>query len=328
MDLQNMSDKYLVKNLINETDSTDKQDFENLISKDPLLSKEYRFLQEIWKESGNTRIFDRIHTNSDWEQVRAGIRNSATARYHRISWQGYFLRIAALILFVTGLSFGFYRIISSRHETGSGFVTITSGDSFKDVILPDGSAVALKAGSELIYRDDFGAGSRDVVLTGEALFSVIPDPSLPFKVFVNESVVEVTGTKFSVRVEDGSVKVSVISGKVLLSSKAAIDRKISITANQSGYLDTRNNKLGIEEGIPVNNLSWKTGHLVFEETPIDSALMDIARHFRKDLSLETSITEEITAEFQDQPLREILEELQLVAGLEFDTTGTALIVRR
>jgi transmembrane sensor len=328
MDLQNMYFKYLVKKLISETDSTDKQDFENRLSKDPLLSNEYLFLQEIWKEAGNAQIFKYINTNSDWEHVRARISHTATTRYRRISWQGYFLRIAAMILFVTGLSFGFYRIISSLHKTGKGFVTITAGKSFKDIILPDGSVVALKAGSELVYGDDFGASSRDIVLNGEALFSVIPDPSLPFKVFVNESVVEVTGTKFSIRVEDGSVKVSVISGTVLLSSKAAIDRKISITANQSGYWDTRKNKLGIEEGIPINNLSWKTGHLVFEETPIDSALMDIARHFRKDLSLETPITEEITAEFQDQPLREILEELQLVAGLEFDTTGTALIVRR
>jgi len=327
MDLQNMSIKNFVKKLIS-ADSTDKQDFENLISKDPHFSKEYRFIQEIWKEAANTQIFEHINTNSDWEQVRAGIGHSATTRYHRISWQGYFLRIAALILFVFGLSFGFYRIISSLHKTGNGFVTITAGSSYKDIVLPDGSAVALKAGSQLIYRDDFGASSRDIVLAGEALFTVIPDPNLPFRVLVNESVVEVTGTKFSVRVEDGSVSVSVISGTVLLSSKAAINKKISITANQSGYLDPQKNKLGIESGIPVNNLSWKTGHLVFEETPIDSALMDIARHFRKDLSLETNITEEITAEFQDQPLREILGELQLVAGLQFDTTGTAIIVRR
>jgi len=233
-----------------------------------------------------------------------------------------------LVLFLIGLSFGLYRIISSLHNTGTGFVTITTDNSYKDLVLPDGSSVSLKAGSELVYRDDFGASSRDIVLVGEALFSVKPDPSLPFKVFINESVVEVTGTKFSVRSEDGSVKVSVISGTVLLSSKYANDAKIVITANQSGYLDAQNNKLGLEKGIPVNNLSWKTGHLVFEETPIDSALMDIARHFRKDLSLETDITEEITAEFQDQPLYEILEELQLVAGLQFDTTGTALIVRR
>ena len=82
------------------------------------------------------------------------------------------------------------------------------------------------------------------------------------------------------------------------------------------------------KGIPVNNLSWKTGHLIFEDTPIDSALIDIARHFRKELSVETPVTEQITAEFQDQPLHEILKELELVAGLQFDTTRTTLIVRK
>jgi hypothetical protein len=62
--------------------------------------------------------------------------------------------------------------------------------------------------------------------------------------------------------------------------------------------------------------------------PIDSALMDIARHFNRQLSIETKIQERVTAEFQNQPLYEILDELKLVAGLQFDTTGTALIVRK
>jgi hypothetical protein len=56
--------------------------------------------------------------------------------------------------------------------------------------------------------------------------------------------------------------------------------------------------------------------------------VDIARHFHRDLSFDVILQEKITAEFQDQPLHEILKELELVAGLKFDTTGTALIVRK
>jgi transmembrane sensor len=169
--------------------------------------------------------------------------------------------------------------------------------------------------------------TREVILNGEALFEVVADIAHPFKVFTGESVVVVTGTRFTVREEKGLVKVSVLSGNVLLSNSGEKAKQIRIAANQSGYLLPDHN-LKIENKIELNNLSWKTGHLVFRETPIDTALIDIARHFSRDLVFETSIREDITAEFQNQPLNEILDEINLVAGLKFDTTGTALIVRK
>jgi ferric-dicitrate binding protein FerR (iron transport regulator) len=131
-----------------------------------------------------------------------------------------------------------------------------------------------------------------------------------------------------VREDVGSVKVAVLTGTVLLSNTTGDHpNQISISANQSGVL-LSGNELKVENGIEANTLSWKTGHLIFDETPIDSALIDIAHHFRKELSIQTEISDEITAEFQDQPLGEILNEINLVAGLKFDTTGTTLIVRK
>ena len=328
MDKINMPIKLFVKKLTSTADSCDEQEFEHRISKDPRVLKEYQVIQKIWNEAGNAGIFEHIDTESDWKQVSAQIGHPVPTSYRRISWQGYFLRIAALVVLTFGLSFSLYKIITSQKKADSEFTTFLADKNVSEIVLPDGSSVALNAGSRLIYRSDFGEVTRDVILEGEALFNVVPDISHPFKVFINESVVEVTGTRFSVREENGTVKVSVLSGTVLLSAKDTGTKKVSIEANQSGYLLASTNEIGVEEGIPVNNLSWKTGHLVFEETPIDSALLDIARHFRKELSFESSVEEEITAEFQDQPLHEILKELELVAGLQFDTTRTTLIVRK
>ncbi len=195
------------------------------------------------------------------------------------------------------------------------------------MLLPDGSTVTLNRGASLTYSESYGTVSREVKLKGDAYFSVMPDADLPFKVFTGESVVEVTGTKFSVYKINGEVHVSVLSGRVLLSSADVLQKKISISANQSGYL-TAGNDLKVENGVSPNVLSWKTGHLEFDQTPIDSAMMDIAHHFNRELVFENRLNEKITAQFQDQPLREILQELTLVAGLNFDTTGTALIVRK
>jgi ferric-dicitrate binding protein FerR (iron transport regulator) len=187
--------------------------------------------------------------------------------------------------------------------------------------------VTLNAGSRLTYNAAFNDLGREVILEGEALFDVVPDNTRPFKVYTGESVVEVTGTRFNVKQEDGSVQVVVMKGSVVLSNTGDKPHKIIISANQSGYLLPGNEPI-LEDRIDVNVISWKTGQLIFDEIPIDSALMDIARHFRKELLIETEISEEITAEFQNQPLGEILDEINLVAGLKFDTSGTALIVRK
>jgi ferric-dicitrate binding protein FerR (iron transport regulator) len=233
-----------------------------------------------------------------------------------------------MIIFAGGLSAALYKTITFlNREQGDGYINILANNKPKEFALPDGSSVTLNAGSRLTFNSGYNELSREVILEGEALFEVLPDKNHPFKVFTGESVIEVTGTRFNVRQEDGSVKVAVITGTVLLSNTSSQPDKISISANQSGYL-LPGNELKLEDGIEINGLSWKTGHLIFDETPIDSALIDIARHFRKELLIETAISEEITAEFQDQALGEILDEINLVAGLKFDTSGTALIVRK
>ena len=230
---------------------------------------------------------------------------------------------------IFGLSILLYKsFLSPQEQTELSFTAFESDQKIREFLLPDGTFVTLNKGSKLSFGSEFGKLSRDVILQGEALFDVIHDDLIPFKVYVNESIVEVTGTSFTISEEqDGKIRVSVMTGSVLLSSTEDQDKKVVITASHSVVADNTK-EIAVAEKIPVNNLSWKTGHLIFEEMPIDSVLLDVANHFNRELTLNTSIEDKITAEFQDQPLREILSELEIVADLKFDTTGTSLIVSR
>jgi transmembrane sensor len=328
MDLTKMPIKLFIKKLSLDMDPGDELRFKDRIENDDRNLKEFRRVEKIWHESGNVGIFEQIDTDSDWDLVRSRIRIPLTQKYQQIPVYGYALRIAAVLIIASGLSVGIYKTITFvNHEKPAGYLSLSSAASPRNINLPDGSVVTLKGGSALTYRSDFGSGAREVILNGEALFEVVPDKVHPFKVYTGESVVVVTGTRFTVREEKGIVKVSVMTGHVILTNTGKDAKQITLEANQSGYL-LPDHELKFENKIDANNLSWKTGHLIFRETPIDTALIDIARHFSKDLIVETDIKEEITAEFQDQPLNEILDEIKLVAGLKFDTTGTALIVRK
>jgi ferric-dicitrate binding protein FerR (iron transport regulator) len=327
MDIDRMPYKLFAKKLSGTADQNDEQEFRKLVQHDDRVLIEFRMIQRIWEEAGHIKAFESIPVGEDWKSVSAKLNDKFQLNHKRVHWSSYFLRIAAILIISGGLSAAFYQYLVAPEKDSSGFTTISNPDQKKDFILPDGSTITLNKGSQITYRNGFGTISRDVILEGDAFFDVIPGAEMPFRVFSNESVIEVTGTRFSVYEKNGQIHVAVVSGTVLLSSLKSSAKQVNISANQSGCV-LNDNELKVENGIPVNDLSWKTGLLSFEQTRIDSALLDIAFHFNRELTIVDPVNEKITAEFLDQPLKEILEEINLVAGLAFDTTGNALIVRK
>jgi transmembrane sensor len=329
MDLKKMPIKLIFKKLIHKAILRDERRFDEGKASTTSEFEDYESIEKVWQETREIGLFGQINTDSDWETVRSRIDMTEKGKSLQLSVYGYLLRIAAMVLLAGGLSIGVYKTIAFvNQKKEAGLVTVQAGNTPREIKLPDASSVTLNAGSKLTYNSGFNQLTREVILDGEAFFDVISDKRHPFKVYTGQSLIEVTGTRFTVREDIGSVKVTVLTGTVLLSNIAKDHPdQIIISANQSGVL-LSGNELKVENRIEANTLSWKTGHLIFDETPIDSALIDIAHHFRKELSIQTEISDKITAEFQDQPLREILNEINLVAGLKFDTTGINLIVRR
>lgn len=327
MDLLKMPFKAKLKLLNHKAKKRKKQMLNNQIDRSSQKNSLDVRIEKIWKESENTRKFNQLDVTGDWDIVKSRICEAMPAGPRKIPLTMQVLRIAAILIIASGIAFVFYKVLTMQRTETVTVYTYKADRSIQDVRMPDGSVVSLNIGSSLSYRDDFNNATRDVNLEGEGLFDVVSGQALPFRVYAGESVVEVTGTTFSIYEKDGIVKVAVIDGSVKLGPVDNTNRQINISKNQCGYL-LANNELKVKDGIDVNNLSWKTGLLVFDETPLDSALIDIAHHFRKELSIKTDIGVKVTAEFENQPLSEILDELEQVARLVFDTTGGSLIVRR
>ncbi|MGV3639009.1 MAG: FecR family protein, partial [Adhaeribacter sp.] len=95
---------------------------------------------------------------------------------------------------------GTQELIYQAPKTGSSdsrlnTIATPRGGTFA-VMLPDGSRVWLHAASSLTFPASFTGKERRVTMTGEAYFEVAKDVAKPFKVQANNSLVEVTGTKF------------------------------------------------------------------------------------------------------------------------------------
>ena len=83
------------------------------------------------------------------------------------------------------------------------------------VQLSDGTRVWLNSESELRYPVDFVGTERKVFLRGEAYFQVAKDTTKPFRVMVNDMMVEALGTGFNINAyqDDNCLRTTLVEGK-------------------------------------------------------------------------------------------------------------------
>lgn len=102
--------------------------------------------------------------------------------------------------------------------------------------LEDGSVVYLGGEASLQYPEHFAPGSREVTLSGNALFDITGNRDRPFLIETEQVQVEVLGTAFDVR-SDGEVpfELSVQRGEVKVTQKKD-GRTIHVKAGQTARL--------------------------------------------------------------------------------------------
>ena len=69
----------------------------------------------------------------------------------------------------------------------------------REVTLPDGSTVKLKAGASISYDEESFSENRAVEIDGEGVFTVVHDEQRPMVVSAGDLTVKVLGTEFNIR---------------------------------------------------------------------------------------------------------------------------------
>ncbi len=213
------------------------------------------------------------------------------------------------------------RSVATRHHTtplGAPMrVYATRPGQRATITLGDGSRVVLAVASTLRVPDGISSGARDVVLDGEAYFTVRHDATRPFRVRTRTAVTEDLGTEFAVRAypEDSGVQVAVLSGSVAVGPGPTVANhgtakrpRLVLTAGQLGRLD---NAGGREERETVDvalYLAWTKGRLVFHDTPLREVARLLSRWYDLDVTVaDTAIAERrLTASFTTEPVGQVL----------------------
>ena len=155
---------------------------------------------------------------------------------------------------------------------------VTQRGEIKTVVLPDQTEVTLNAGSSIKYLANFSNDKRSVELYGEALFNVTSDLARPFTVNTEKMNIRVVGTVFSVTAydDDLTTSVSVASGKVEV---GLADKTVMLGKNQQVKMNKATGNIEKTTIDAGNCLSWTTGTLYFDRTPIREVVNILNRHF-------------------------------------------------
>ena len=176
------------------------------------------------------------------------------------------------------------------------------------VPLEDGSMITLNTATQLdvTYAPDI----RDVTLTsGEAYFSVARDPERVFSVRTAHGTITVTGTSFNVRTLGEETSVSVISGAVEV-ELTGLDR-VTLLSGEAVSFDAGTRLLEKTVFDATQVLSWRTGRVIFEDTPLTDVVEELNRYFQTPLVLAARAPGDapVTGEF------DITDQLTAVRGL-------------
>jgi len=210
----------------------------------------------------------------------------------------------------------------------------TANGEKKTIILSDSTKISLNVASELRVDKGFGKENRNVYLTGEALFDVTHNESLPFVVHTDKYKVKDLGTVFDVKVYPGDKQseTSLIRGKVEIQF-ANSTRKIFLSPNQKAVVNNRDNSTANEKQTSVHLLNTQVALVPLSYDQKDSAVIETAwtqnkleivnenfyelkEKLERWFNVKISIKDEavgkypFTATFEKENIQEVLQALQ------------------
>lgn len=186
---------------------------------------------------------------------------------------------AALLVLILGVGW----LLTRQHATAPLFTrTNATGRSPLPVTLPDGSRAWLNAASSLLYRN------REVTVTGEVYFEVVPDAGQPFIVHSGDLRTQVLGTAFNVSAysEDPTFSITVLSGKVSVQVPTpqgyfALNPEDQLVYTPSTHALIRQHN--------TDASAWTKGVLILHNVPVPEAINRLQRRFNIKIEVDENL---------------------------------------
>lgn len=294
------------------------EDFNKWLNKSEENKKLWIDLKDIYAITGKIPEYFQPKESLAWEKIDRTI----SKPIRRKSINSFFIRVAASILLISLGFIGSRIYTKSQHQISYSEVFSPFGHRTM-VTLPDSSIVWLNGNSRIKYQNDF-SHSRNIELSGEAMFMVRKNPKNLFTVKSEKLSVKVYGTKFNFRTytEDHESEICLIEGCIGLFQG---DRLIS--KMKAGELICYNEKSEKFCRSFPNDLaqitSWNSDELIIENKSLEEICRYLERWYGVEIELKEvkNPNQRLTFKVKAESLRELLWIINKIKPIKYTIDG-------
>lgn len=193
--------------------------------------------------------------------------------------------------------------------------TTTRGQK-ANLVLPDGTQVKLNSNSHLSYPEKFSGNTREVSLNGEAYFDVTHDKAKPFIVHTGETSTTVLGTSFNINSKTDAVTVTLVEGKVNVSTPAG---NATLLPNQQATVHSGSKEINTKKVDITEFTGWTNNHLIFDNMRVQDAFAVLENWYNVDIDVRNAAINDcvITAKYENESLENVLTSFQFMLKMEY-----------
>lgn len=282
----------------------------------------------IWI-SGHYEAVDSLNLDKELEVFTNRIRHDKVIPIHKpksilSKWKNH-IAIAATISGIAIISVLLYLFILAPDQQTEYF----AHDKNTEFVLPDGSLVVVKKGGSLMYFEN--SNTRQIKLMGDAYFSIVHNASLPFVVASGKARIKVLGTRFYVSNNQHSdeVNVALEEGSVAVYFDNKEEEALQLSKGESANLDPKNLRIQKTEFYNKNDVAWKTGLLIFENSNLGEVVRSINAYYGSTILLEAEILDscQLSATFDNMKIDDVLIVLCQTLNLEQSRQSGKVILK-
>ncbi|MBX2943651.1 MAG: FecR family protein [Cyclobacteriaceae bacterium] len=271
-------------------------------------------------DEDEARIFQKLTSSQTTVDDVVALHPKRKARLDR--WM---LRIAASLVIVSLVSYTAWYFTESTENQ----LEVVSKNGIEKIILNDGSLVWMRGESKVMYYEKQNDGARYTTFEGEALFEVVKDASHPFIVQCGDVKVKVLGTSFSIKTNPEHVELTVLTGKVNLSSSTNMEgidvlpqEKVIYKSNGEFEKLSTNQK---EIASITKNTDY---NMQFTNNEMDDVIERIESKFNVSVKLSDKNIRDckITADFTDQSLEKSLQLITEVLDVTYSIKDNTVTI--
>lgn len=283
-------------------------------------------LEEEWNHMCETCQEDTVSSVARWSRLRKIHRKMEGLPSRRrglfVSWGAV---AACIAVFCLAASWPFIFHGGSENDTLTCYVTSSSGKG--EFSLPDGSRVWLNSGSRLEFDGDLSGKVRNVRLSGEAFFDVMPSETF-FVVSLGSVDVKVLGTEFNARNSElyGNYEITLKSGKVQVESEHFAP--VSLVPGQQFIASADLSSASVRKVNADNYVSWTGNALSFENRRLSSVVINLEHWFNVDIEIDPAVDRDVRLSLtvRHESLSKTLDLIKTLTGYEYSYTGEGKVL--